>query len=109
LAKKLGHNDFKAINGWLYRWKCRFRIKFTKAQGEKDSPGDLSAEQQKSTKLLLHSQCRWNGFLSYKQATLSGLAAAIHRVTVLWCFNMSGNDKPKLLVIGKRATPRCFN
>jgi hypothetical protein len=46
LAKKLGHNDFKATDGWLPPRKCRFGTKFKKVQGEKDS-----AEQQKSIKL----------------------------------------------------------
>ncbi|KII72052.1 hypothetical protein RF11_16515 [Thelohanellus kitauei] len=30
------------------------------------------------------------------------------RTTVLCCTNMSGNDKRKLLIIGKSAGPRCF-
>jgi hypothetical protein len=37
LAKRLGHNNFKAIDGWLSQWKCRFGIKFKKAYGEKSS------------------------------------------------------------------------
>jgi hypothetical protein len=49
LAKKVGHNDFKATDGWLSRWKCRFGMKFETAHGEKDSA--VSAEQCKSTKL----------------------------------------------------------
>jgi hypothetical protein len=48
LAKRLGHNEFKATDGWLYRGKCRFGIKFKKAHGEKDA---VSAEEGKFTKL----------------------------------------------------------
>jgi hypothetical protein len=53
LAKKLGHNDFKATDGWLPPWKCRFGTKFKKVQGKKDSA------EQKSTKLanLLQKFC----------------------------------------------------
>jgi hypothetical protein len=36
LAKKLGHNNFKATDGWLSQWKCRFGIKFKKAHSEKN-------------------------------------------------------------------------
>jgi hypothetical protein len=36
-TEKLCHNDFKATDGWLAQWKCRFGIKFRKADGEKDS------------------------------------------------------------------------
>jgi hypothetical protein len=28
LAKRLGHDNFKASAGWLSQWKCRFGIKF---------------------------------------------------------------------------------
>jgi hypothetical protein len=51
LAKKLGHNDFRATDGWLSRWKCSFGIKFKKAHGEKGSADAVSAEQWKATKL----------------------------------------------------------
>jgi hypothetical protein len=37
LAKKLGHNDFKATDGWLSQWKCRFGIKLKKTYSMKDS------------------------------------------------------------------------
>jgi hypothetical protein len=49
LAKKLGHNDFKATEGWLSRWKCGFGIKCKKAHGEKDCADAVRAEQWKST------------------------------------------------------------
>jgi hypothetical protein len=34
LAKRLGHNDFRATDGWLSWWKCRLGTKFKKAFGE---------------------------------------------------------------------------
>jgi hypothetical protein len=36
LAKKLGHNDFKATDGWLSRWKHTHGIKFMKTHGDKE-------------------------------------------------------------------------
>jgi hypothetical protein len=59
LAKKLGHDDFKATDGWLSRWKCRHDIKFKKSHGEKDSTDVVGAEEWKSKKVpeLLQKFC----------------------------------------------------
>jgi hypothetical protein len=123
LAKRLGHNDFKATDGWLCRWKCRFGIKFKKAHGKKGNADAVNAEQWESTKLpnLLQKFSTDNVYstdetglfycvtsdssLSYKHTTVSGSKKAVDIVTVLCCSNMSGTDKRKLLVIGKRAKP----
>jgi hypothetical protein len=124
--KKLGHNDFKATDGWLSLRKCRFGIKFKKAHGKNDSADAVSAEKWKSTKLpkLLQKCCAddiynanetvlfhlatLDGSLSYKHAALPHSKKAMDCVTVLCCSSMRGTDKWKLLVIGKRAKPRCF-
>jgi hypothetical protein len=58
------------------------------------------------TGLLYHTAP--DSSLSYKHATLSGSKKAVDRETVMCCSNMSGTDKRKLLVIGKRAKPWCF-
>lgn len=126
LAKKLGHINFKATDGWLSRWKTRHAIKFKKAHGEKDSADTTSAEGWKNTKLpeLLHKfspddiynadetgllyRATPDGSLVYKSVNLSGSKKAMDRFSVLCCVNMSGGDKRKLLVIGKSAKPRCF-
>ena len=126
LAKKLGHDDFKATDGWLSRWKFRHDIKFKKAHGEKESADGAGAEDWKSTKLPeihekfqaddiynadetgLYYRATPDGSLSYSYAALSGSKKAMDRVTVLCCSNMSGTDKRKLVVIGKSAKPRCF-
>jgi hypothetical protein len=44
LAKRLRHNDFRATDGWLSRWKYGFGIKFKKAHGEKNTADAVSAE-----------------------------------------------------------------
>ena len=49
-----------------------------------------------------------DGSLCYAYQQLSGSMKAMDRVTILCCANMSGNDKVKLLVIGKSKKPRCF-
>jgi hypothetical protein len=127
LTKKLGHNHFKATDGWLSQWKCRFGIKFKKVHGERDSADGVSGEQWKSTTLpdLLKKFCADdiynvdetglfypampNGSLSYRHATLSCSEKAMDRVPVLCCLDMSESDKRKLLVIGKRSKTWCFN
>jgi hypothetical protein len=102
LAKKLGCNDFKAKDGWLYRWKCRFGIQFKKVHGEKDSAVAVKAEQCKSTKLTNVPQKSYADItnvdksrlffratpdvsLSYKHAIPSGSKKAMGRVSVLCC------------------------
>lgn len=126
LAKKLGHDDFKATDGWLSRWKSRHDIKFKKVHGEKESADSAGAEEWQSTKLPqllekfhaddiynadetgLYCRATPDGSLCYKHVALSGSKKAMDRVTVLCCSNMSGTDKRKLLVIGKSGKPRCF-
>ncbi|XP_051784514.1 tigger transposable element-derived protein 6-like [Erpetoichthys calabaricus] len=126
LAKKLGHDEFKATDGWLSRWKSRHEIKFKKAHGEKGSADADGVEKWKSSKLpeLLKQFCAddiYNadetglyyratpdGSLCYKHETLVGSKKEMDRITVLCCSNMSGSDKRKLLVIGQSAKPRCF-
>ncbi|XP_072119240.1 tigger transposable element-derived protein 4-like [Mobula birostris] len=115
LAKKLGHRDFKATDGWLSRWKCRHHIQFKKTHGEKSGSDALNAEAWKSTKLpdLLQKFCADDIYNAdetglFYRAILSGTKKAIDRITVLCCSNMSGTDKKKLLVIGKSVKPRCF-
>ncbi|KAK0065148.1 tigger transposable element-derived protein 4 [Biomphalaria pfeifferi] len=49
IARNLGHDSFKATEGWLSRWKTRHEIKLRKAHGEK---ADCASEGDwKSTKL----------------------------------------------------------
>ncbi|KFM63964.1 Tigger transposable element-derived protein 4, partial [Stegodyphus mimosarum] len=124
LAKKLSHDDFRATDGWLSRWKSRHDIKFKKAHGEKESAHCAGAKEWKSSKLPdflkvfqqmtiynadetgLYYPATPDGSLSYKHVAFSGSKKAMHRVTVLCCSNMSGTDKGRMLVIGKSIKPR---
>ena len=45
LAKKLGHTNFVATEGWLSRWKARHQIRYKRAHGEKGSADIKSAEE----------------------------------------------------------------
>ncbi|CAK9828167.1 Tigger transposable element-derived protein 4 [Anthophora retusa] len=126
LAKKLGHYDFKATDGWLSRWKCRNNIKLKKEHGEENSVDIVNAVEWQSYRLpvLLQAfraddiynvdetglfyRATPDGSLCYDHVTLSDSKKAMDRVTILCCVNISGTNKKKLLVIGKSAMPRCF-
>jgi hypothetical protein len=44
LAKKLGHKNFKATDGWFSQWKYRYGTKFKKAHDEKGGVAAVIAE-----------------------------------------------------------------
>ena len=126
LAQMLGRSDFVATDGWLSRWKKRHTIKYRRAHGEKGSADTVEAEKWMSIvfpQLLreykpddiynaddtgLYYLATPDGSLGYAYQQLSGSNKDMDRVTNLCCANMSGNDKVKLLVIGKSKKPRCF-
>ena len=125
LAQKLGRTDFVATDDWLSRWKTRKRIKFKRAHGEKSSTDVEGAEEWISTTLLqllrqyqpedvynadetgVYYRATPDGPLCYSFEQLSGSKKVMDRVTVLYCANMTGSDKLKLVVIGKSRKPRC--
>jgi hypothetical protein len=51
LAKKLFHNNFKTIDGWMSLLKCRLGMKSKKAYNKKGSADAGDTEQWKSSKL----------------------------------------------------------
>lgn len=126
IAQKLGKPDFVASDGWLSHWKGRKHRKFKRAHGEKSSADTEEAEEWISTVLsqLLHQyqpediynadetgvyyRATPDGSLRYSFEQLSGSKKTMDRVTVLFCANMSGSDKLKLLVIGNSKKPRCI-
>ena len=126
LAKKLGHTNFVATEGWLSRWKARHQIRYKRAHGEKGSADIKSAEEWTSTILPglleeyrtydvynadetgLYYRATPDGPLCYCHEKLSGSKKAMERNTVLCCSNLTGTDKCKLLVLGKSLRPRCF-
>lgn len=60
-----------------------------KVHGEKSSVDSISTEQ-------------------YKLISPSEYMRAINHITVLYCTNIPGTDKRKLLIVGKSANFRCF-
>lgn len=125
-ARELGYPEFKATNGWFCRWKSRNEIKYKRVHGEKASADFSGAKNWKTSALPrlleqfspddiynadetgLYYRAMPDGSFTFKSENLMGSKKAMDRITVLVCANMSGNDKKKLLVIGKSAKPRCF-
>lgn len=126
LARRMGHDEFVATDGWLSRWKNRRDIKFKKAHGEKASANSVEAEKWSLTRIPalleryalediynadetgLYFRATPDGSLTYRHEQIMGSKKAMDRVTVLCCCNATGSDKRKLLLIGKAMKPRCF-
>jgi hypothetical protein len=110
----------------LSRWKCKFEIKFKKPHSKKDSADAVTAEQLNPQnyqnffsnfshvvttmpkKQVYFIVSRRTVSLGYKHAAPSASKKAMDRATMIYCSNISGTDKLKLLVIEKRAKPLCF-
>ncbi|XP_071056808.1 tigger transposable element-derived protein 6-like [Onthophagus taurus] len=122
IAKSLEHNEFKATNGWLSRWKARHNVSFKKEHNE--NVYNKATEQWKNTTIptSLEKFCADDIYnadetsLYYRdipdeylnRTSLSNYKKATERITVLCCANMSGGDKRELLIVGKSTKPRCF-
>ena len=108
LAKKLGHTNFVATEGWLSCWKARHQIRYKQAHGEKGSADIKSAEEWTSTILSglldrpnevynadetgLYYRATPDGSLCYCHEKLSGSKKAMEKITVLCCSNLTVNS-----------------
>lgn len=119
--------DFKCSEGWLDRFKARNSISFRCISGESDSVDGNCVSSWKESKLpqLLHGyspddvfnadesglfyKMRPGKTMSFKSDACHGGKQSKERVSVLFCCNMSGTEKERLLVIGKSKRPRCFS
>ena len=108
LAKKLGHTNFVATEGWLSRWRARHQIRYKRAHGEKGNADIKSAEEWTSTILpglleeyrpnavynadetVLYYRATADGSLCYCHEKLSGSKKVMERITVLCCLNLTG-------------------
>ncbi|XP_057335435.1 tigger transposable element-derived protein 6-like [Microplitis mediator] len=87
-SKLLGHNSFRANNGWLdYEPKDIFNA---------DETG-------------LFFKCLPDKTLIFKNEKCYGGKHSKERLTILLATNMTGSEKLKPLVIGKSKKPRCFS
>ncbi|XP_046750601.1 tigger transposable element-derived protein 6-like [Diprion similis] len=124
-AKSLGHENFRASNGWLQKLKKRHNIAFRKLCGESASVNDdVCSEWKTKLKLLLKDyepqdvfnaddtalfyKCLPDKTLTFKNEKCRGGKHSKERVTLLLAANMTGTDKLKPPFIGKSKKPRCF-
>lgn len=125
-AQQLDIKDFKASEGWLYRFKRRHGITYGQISGEARDVNRYVTNGWLD-KVWPELQARYppeNIFnadetgvffkmtpdktLKFKNEKCVGGKMSKERITVLVAANMSGTVKRKLLVIGKSKNPRCF-
>ncbi|POW17221.1 hypothetical protein PSTT_00543 [Puccinia striiformis] len=115
--------DLKLSNGWLYKFKNRFRINRVELHGEAGSVDSNQAEDARKQILELtrdyEPQNIYNADetgLLYKMPpnkslateAYSGLKGSKVRLTYHLCCNADGSDKLEPLVIGHAKKPRSF-
>lgn len=124
-AKSLGHENFKASNGWLDNFKNRHNISFKKVCGESGAVADNVCDEWKASlpnilkdhdpnnvfnadETALFFKCLPDKTFELKDEKCHGGKHSKERVTVLLASNMSGTNMLKPFVIGKAKNPRCF-
>lgn len=120
--------NFKASDGWLWRWQKRHGISQVNISGEAKSSDVASAiEFPKQLAICIKNEeyndvqiyncdetALYYRLLPSKSLDLKsnpqkkGLKASKERITVLFCVNKAGNHKLTPLIIGKSQNPRCF-
>lgn len=126
LAKLLNDEEFSCSTGWLERFKSRHNINVGKISGEgadvnKKTVSDWLSNVWPSISKDYTEDSIFNAdetglfykltpdsTLKFKGEKCIGGKQSKLRYTVLVCANMSGNEKRKLLVIGKYENPRCM-
>jgi len=124
-AKSLGHEQFKASNGWLENFKKRHGIAFRKVCGESAAVSDDVVNEWKinlsellegykpcdifnADETALFYKCMPDKTLTFKNEKCNGGKHSKERLTLLLAVKMTGTDKLKPLIIGKSKKPRCF-
>ncbi|GBM26417.1 Tigger transposable element-derived protein 4 [Araneus ventricosus] len=124
-SKTLGYPDFKASAGWLDKLKKRHGLSQKSICGESaDVPEEVCVcWMQKIPEVLqefsqqnifitdetgLFFKCLPTKTLAFKGDKCFGGKKSKQRITVLLCAIMTGEEKLKMLVIGKSKSPRYF-
>ncbi|XP_046472560.1 jerky protein homolog-like [Neodiprion pinetum] len=123
-----GPENFKAIHGWLEKWKRRTHIKNLQITGEKLSADVEAANMYKAEfaemvarkKLersqvfnmdesgLVYKSTPKRTFVAADQAQAAGGKKQLERVTIATCSNADGSFMLPLILIGKSKNPRCL-
>lgn len=124
-AEQLGHENFKASNGFLDKFKERHGITGQAVCGEEKSvdPGIVETWSERLPDICQgynKKDCfnadktgfMWKATptqrLNLRGEKCTGGKKSKDRVTVLVAWNQDGTEKLPRLVIGKYAKPRCF-
>lgn len=128
LSEQMGHENFCASDGWLFRFRTRFGLKNTRMCGEASSaPADeVIPFRQKLLKImddeaLLYSQLYnfdetglvWRALPTNTQASkaigdVRGRKLDKQRISVLVGANADGSHRLTPIVVGKAAKPRAL-
>lgn len=126
IALQMGVENFALSDGWLSRFKKRHGLVFKAISGESAAVNrDICTDwkQGRLKEILVNYEPRDvfsvdemglfykvlpSKTLAFKGEACSGGKHSKDRITVLVGANMAGDEKLKLLVIGKSKHPRCF-
>ncbi|KAJ3649085.1 hypothetical protein Zmor_020847 [Zophobas morio] len=120
--------NFKASNGWLYRFKKRHGIRELSIEGEKLSADEVALTEfcYELENIILERDLKLDQVYNADETGLfwktmptktlahesekcaSGFKTNKDRVTILCCANATGRHKLRLTVIGKSKNPRAF-
>ena len=118
--------EFIPSYSWIERFKARHGICYRNYQGERKHNDDVAEGNYRDTTLktilaeyspediystdetVLYPRCLPDHSGCKKEETLKGSKKIKDKVTVLVTCNMTGIDKPDLLLIGISMRPRCF-
>ncbi|XP_067826762.1 tigger transposable element-derived protein 3-like [Heptranchias perlo] len=118
--------EFTPTSGWLSRWKNRNNICVQRAHSESVGASQPIASSWIHTTLLsvlqdfrpedifncdetsIYYRAVPVGSLLFKHESLTRSKKTKDQLTVLFCCNMTGTEKTKLLLVGKCRNPRCF-
>ena len=111
LARKAGHDQFRATYGWFSRWKKRHGLVFTALK--RDVTAANKFRQSRLPEIFQQYDIYFRAlpnstYIAEKEKKgKRGFKTAKDRVTLMVCCNMDG-EKEELLLIGKSKKPRCF-
>lgn len=126
LAVVLNQEQFQCSEGWLSRFKSRHAIAFKCLSGESASVDDTVVADWIADVLPAHLEgyaprdvfnadesgifykLKPGKTFCFGDDTCHGGKKSKERISVLFCCNMDGSEKEKLLVIGKSRRPRCM-
>ncbi|KAG0419080.1 hypothetical protein HPB47_004372 [Ixodes persulcatus] len=125
-ATQQHHDGFVCRSGWLSRFRARYNVVTRIISGEGAAADRDGTEEWQNGQLqqiltdyapddifnldesALFFKLLPNRTLVFKGQACTGSKHAKDRISIAFIVNMTGSEKPPLLVIGKSEKPRCF-